>query len=88
MFMGRRALISTVASHRDLRRWLQRQEFVDAVIRLKDVESMPTFVLVATMADTPTLRRYSWDIVVFCDLPFGEKANRAVALATEPQSKK
>ncbi|KAL3211058.1 hypothetical protein MRX96_036632 [Rhipicephalus microplus] len=47
------------------------------------------------MADIPTLRHYSWDVVVFCDLPFGvqcdgllAKANRAVVLATEPQWKK
>ncbi|KAH7956695.1 hypothetical protein HPB52_011801 [Rhipicephalus sanguineus] len=89
------ALTSTVTFHRDLRRWLQRRESVELAQRLDDVESMPTFVLVATTADIPTLQRYSWDVVVFCDLPFGvscdallEEANRAVALATEPQWKK
>ncbi|KAL1473439.1 hypothetical protein MTO96_038671 [Rhipicephalus appendiculatus] len=89
------ALTSTEAFHRDLRRWLQRRESVEVAQRLEDVESMPTFILVATPADIPTLRRYSWDVVVFCDLPFGvhcdvllEEANRAVALATEPQWKK
>lgn len=89
------ALTSTVASRRDLKRWLQSRESVEIAEELEDMELMPVFVLVATTADIPTLRHYSWDVVVFCDLPFGvhcdallEKANRAVALATEPHWKK
>ncbi|XP_049519091.1 uncharacterized protein LOC125943680 [Dermacentor silvarum] len=89
------ALTSTVASQRDLRRWLLSRQTVEVAEGLEDVELMPMFVFAATTVDIPTLRQYNWDVVVFCDLPFGvycdellENANRAVALATEPQWKK
>ncbi|KAH6940431.1 hypothetical protein HPB50_027581 [Hyalomma asiaticum] len=89
------ALTSTVGSQRDLRRWLRSRESLEVAEQLEDLEIMPVSVFVATTADIPTLRQYSWDVVVFCDLPFGvhcdallENANRAVVLATEPQWKK
>ncbi|XP_065308243.2 uncharacterized protein [Dermacentor albipictus] len=89
------ALTSTVASQRDLKRWLLSRQSVEVAEELEDVEIMPMFVFVATTADIPTLRHYKWDVVVFCDLPFGvycdallETANRAVALSTEPHWKK
>ncbi|KAH7962965.1 hypothetical protein HPB52_018977 [Rhipicephalus sanguineus] len=88
------ALTSTVASQQDLKRWLQSRESVE-VAELEDMELMPVFVFVTTTAGIPTLRQYNWDVVLFCDLPFGvycdallEKADRTVVLATEPQWKK
>ncbi|XP_070391965.1 uncharacterized protein [Dermacentor albipictus] len=89
------ALTTTVASQRDLKRWLLSRQSVEVAEGLEDVELMPVFVFMATTIDIPTLRHYKWDVVVFCDLPFGvycdallENANRAVALATKPQWKK
>ncbi|KAL1430117.1 hypothetical protein MTO96_015591 [Rhipicephalus appendiculatus] len=88
------ALTATAAFQRDLKRWLQSRESVDVAEVLEDMEFMPAFVFVATTEDIPTLRQYRWDVVVFCDLPFGvhcdallEQASHAVVLATEPQWK-
>ncbi|KAH6934589.1 hypothetical protein HPB50_025497 [Hyalomma asiaticum] len=59
------ALTSTIASHRNLKRWIERRQSAEVAQKIEDVESMPTFVLVATTADIPALQRCNWDVVSF-----------------------
>ncbi|KAK8777148.1 hypothetical protein V5799_029507 [Amblyomma americanum] len=89
------ALTSTVSFQRELKGCLQGRESVRVIDGLHDLDQEPVCVLVATTADIPTVQLYQWDAVVFCDLPFGvschallAKANRSVALATQPDWKK
>ncbi|XP_075557508.1 uncharacterized protein LOC142589815 [Dermacentor variabilis] len=84
------ALTNTATSMRDLDKWLREEGSVTVIEDPDEVALAWVVVLVATTADMPTLRRYCWDAVVLCDLPFGvscdalfANADRKVALATE-----
>lgn len=89
------ALTNTASSMRDLDKWLREEGSVTVIEEPDEVALAWVVVLVATTADMPTLRRYCWDAVVLCDLPFGvscdalfANADRKVALATEREWKR
>lgn len=88
------ALTSSVASQQEIKKWLEKSS---ASVMASPHDEDLTFpaVLVATLADIPTLKEFWWETVVLCDLPFGVScdpilfvAGRAVALATGPELKK
>lgn len=88
------ALTSSVALQRQMKEWLQEAS-ATVIEEPHDGDKQPKVVHVATTADIPTLRKYWWDTVVLCDLPFGVscnrllyRAHRIVALATEHEWKR
>ncbi|KAH9362670.1 hypothetical protein HPB48_001233 [Haemaphysalis longicornis] len=88
------ALTSTLDLQRKIKRWL-REVGAPVIDRPDEREHTRRAVLVATMGRIPTLQRFCWDSVVFCDLPFGIACDRllmnstcAVALATAPERQK
>lgn len=88
------ALTTTVASQRNIKEWLRNRPSVTVIDQPDEVALALSVVLVATTADLPTLKRYCWDAVILCDLPFGvscdplfASADRKVFLATEIQYK-
>ncbi|KAH7969483.1 hypothetical protein HPB52_018754 [Rhipicephalus sanguineus] len=89
------ALTNTAASMHDLDKWLRQEGSATVIDQPDEVALALSVVLVATTADMPTLKRYCWDAVVLCDLPFGvscdalfANADRKVALATEREWKR
>ncbi|KAH6936060.1 hypothetical protein HPB50_012979 [Hyalomma asiaticum] len=89
------ALTNTATSMHDLDEWLRQEGSATVIGQPDEVALALSVVFVATMADMPTLRRYCWDAVVLCDLPFAvscdalfANADRKVALATESEWKR
>ncbi|KAK8762718.1 hypothetical protein V5799_026015 [Amblyomma americanum] len=86
------ALVSTVVSQIALEDEIRAQRSVAVIgdIRYAAVDSPA--VLVAAMADVPTLAGYFWDAVLLCDAPARvdcdellRNAHRKIAVATEPE---
>ncbi|KAL3209155.1 hypothetical protein MRX96_009343 [Rhipicephalus microplus] len=89
------ALTNTVAAMHDLDKWLRQEGSATVIDQPDDVALALSVVLVATTADMATLKRYCWDAIILCDLPFGvscdalfANADRKVALATEHEWKR
>lgn len=88
------ALTTTVASQRNIKEWIRNRPSITVIDQPDEVALSLSVVLVATTADVPTLKRYCWDAVILCDLPYGiscdallASADRKVVLATEIQHK-
>lgn len=86
------ALVSTVASQRALKNKIRAQKSVALITSPRNTALDSPAVLVATMADVPTLERYFWDAVLLCDAPAGvdcdelfRNAHHKIAVATEPE---
>ncbi|KAH6942134.1 hypothetical protein HPB50_001430 [Hyalomma asiaticum] len=81
----------------EVKKNIMREQTVPVYERVvpTDVDPETSVVIVATTSDLSTLARYSWDMVVLCDLPYGvacdallSRASSVVALATEQEWRK
>lgn len=88
------ALTASGTTHTKVTRWLTRRGIPITDLLLHEESAREKDVVVATLADLPTVQRWTWDTVVLFDLPHGaacdallRKTNRKFALCTEPQWK-
>ncbi|KAK8758146.1 hypothetical protein V5799_004229 [Amblyomma americanum] len=86
------ALVSTVDSLIALKHEIRAQRSVALIGDIRNAAVDAPAVLVATMADVPTLEGYFWDAVLLCDVPAGvdcdelfRNSHRKIAVATEPE---
>lgn len=87
-------LVTTAASQHDLKAWIQNNTSVEVIAAPDEDAPARSSVLVATMADMPTLKLHQWNTVILSELPYGVSCDalltgpgHKVVLATEPEWK-
>lgn len=87
-------LVTTAASRDDFKAWIQANTSIEVVAAPDEAPPAQPSVLVATMADMPTLKRHHWNAVILSELPYGVScdalltgSDHKVVLATRPEWK-
>lgn len=87
-------LATTAASQDDLKAWIEKNSSVEVITAPDEAAPELPSVLVATMADMPTVKRHHWNAVILSELPYGVScdalltgSDHKVVLATEPEWK-